>query len=246
MKIRIIGSSSSGNSTYIFNNDTHILVDAGLSAKKTIEIAGRKSFDALFISHEHSDHIKGMKPLMKKTDLSRIYINSRIVEQKFPELKDDPRIQDLIEGTTISVGSMEITPFSTKHDSIYSLGFVISDENTKLGILTDTGSISKVIENALRDCDSLIIETDYDEKLLREYEHYDQLLKERITSNFGHLSNRQVVEYLQSVDLDAKKSIILGHLSPRTNRPEVLEGHLKTAFDNRKFIIASEGLEVEV
>ena len=246
MKLKIVGSSSSGNCTYIFNEDTHILIDAGISAKKTIEITGRNQFDALFISHQHSDHISGVGPLLKKAEITEIYVDPLIIENKLSLLKDNPKLRTPLVSVPIIVGSITVTPFSTKHDTWSCFGFIIKDRNTSLGFLTDTGSLSKVILQALENCNSLFLEADYDEQLLQDYEYYDEILKNRIRSNFGHLSNQQVIEYLQSIDLDSKKVIILGHLSPRTNTPETLEGHLKTAFAHRQFIIAREGLEVEL
>lgn len=224
MKILPIGSSSSGNSTMIYNDDTHILIDCGVSMRSVIEKTGRREFDALLLSHEHSDHITGAGPIGRKTQVP-IYIHEVVYEAK-KDLFDGCVIKHMDETSVIQIGSFVIKPFSTKHDAKHPLGFVIEEPATGviLCYLTDTGNISKTMREATKNCNAFFLECDYDDQLILDYDGYDQLLKDRIMSNFGHLSNKQALEFIQTFNLDAIKAVVFGHISPRTNNPEkVLE-----------------------
>ena len=220
MKLLPIGSSSSGNSTMIYNDDTHILIDCGVSMKAVLAKTGRKEFDALFISHEHGDHISGAGPLGRKTQVP-IFINEIVYTAK-QDLFDGCITRFIDETSSVTIGSFIITPFSTKHDAKHPLGFVVEEPatGTSLCYLTDTGNISKTMREATKNCNVFFLECDYDDQLILDYDGYDQLLKDRIMSNFGHLSNRQALEFIQTFNLDNIKAVIFGHISPRTNSPE--------------------------
>lgn len=238
LQILTIGSSSSGNSTLVYNEDTHILIDCGVSMKSVLEKTARTSFDGLFLSHMHSDHTRGAGPLGRKTEVP-IYINDLAFQEK-SELFTDCEIINISEGVLTTLGSMQILPFSTKHDATASFGFIVKDKDATLGYLTDTGSISKVIREAMAPCTSLFIEMDYDEELIETYEGYDDLLKDRIKSDYGHLGTQQALDFISEFDISKLRSIIIGHISPRTNSPELVWKHISSRFDEyiSKFYIA--------
>ena len=248
MKVLPIASSSSGNATLIFNDNTHILIDAGVAAKKILEASGRKSFDALFISHSHGDHISGAGPLGRKTKVP-IYINE--IEYKSKENEFTSCIIKYIDETSvITIGDFIVKPFSVKHDSKHPLGFVIEEPSTstKLAYITDSGAISKTMRLATKECNAVYIEADYDVDLLEKYSEYDQFLKDRISSNFGHLSNEQALEYISTYDINILKAVIIGHISERTNTPEKIMEHVKAKFPGyeNKFKIAPFTCEIIV
>jgi phosphoribosyl 1,2-cyclic phosphodiesterase len=220
MKILPVGSSSSGNSTLIYNDDTHILIDCGISAKKVFETTGRKEFDALFISHEHGDHISGAGPLGRKTKIP-IYVHETVLKKKEEDFKNC-EIRFMDEMSVITVGSFIIKPFSIKHDATHALGFVIEESTTDTALcyLVDTGSISKTMKERTKHCNAFFIECDYDDELMEQYDGYDELLKDRIRSNYGHLSTSQALNFLGELDLTKIRKIIIAHISPRTNSPE--------------------------
>jgi phosphoribosyl 1,2-cyclic phosphodiesterase len=240
MKLLPVGSSSSGNATYIFNDDTHILIDCGISAKRVLERTGRTSFDALFISHEHSDHITGAGPLARKIKVP-LYMHSVVHQAKLDTLTNCT-VNLIDETSVIQVGSFIIRPFSTKHDAKHSMGFVVEEPAAKVSLcyLTDTGSISKTMREQTKNCNAFFIECDYDEDLMEAYDGYDQLLKDRVTSHFGHLGTLQALEFLQSFDLEKIKAIVIGHISPRTNSPDKVKERIneKVAAYKDKFMIA--------
>lgn len=228
MKVLTIGSSSSGNATLVFNATARILIDAGVAVKTVIEKTGMDKFDACFVSHEHGDHIKSAGALGRKTKVP-IYINNLVYEDKQDLFKNCTIVN--VDGITpITIGDMTVQPFSTKHDAKFSLGFTISDSTGKLCYLTDTGSISKVITNATKDCTTLFIECDYDEESMKEFTGYDDMLKARITSDYGHLSTQQTLEFIGTFDLDKIRNVIIGHLSSNTNSPELVRQRIQARF----------------
>jgi phosphoribosyl 1,2-cyclic phosphodiesterase len=220
VKIKTLASSSEGNCTHIYTKNASILIDAGISAKKTFELSNTEAFDAIFISHEHSDHVKGLGPLGRKTG-AVIYINE-LVYDKIKDKLDNCKINLWKPGESTQVSDLTISNFSTRHDSLHSCGFIINDGISKLGYLTDTGSWTKLMGNALKGCDGYILEADYDYKKLMEYEDYDEFLKERISSNWGHLSNEQTMELIKYLNVKNPKFICFAHLSPRTNSPDLV------------------------
>ena len=237
-----IASSSSGNSTLISNDTVSVIVDSGVAVKQILEKTGRAKFDAIFLSHEHGDHIKTAGALARKTN-SPIYVSALAADKwsaKHIGDFDGCTMVDITDTSVITLGNMTIRTFSTKHDAAHSLGFIFEEPGTKFCYLTDTGRVSKTMLAAMQGCDSYFIECDYDENIMQGYEEYSQDLKDRITSDYGHLSTGQVLDLVQLLDLDRTRKFILGHLSPRTNNPERVLERIKERYPNyvNKFIIA--------
>lgn len=262
MKIRSIASSSSGNCTYITDGEKGLLIDAGgpkLSMKKLFEAIGDVPIDAIFITHEHGDHMGVAGPLARKLNIP-VYIHAdsykkyehdewfeKFAYEKEADLWDrkpkfnNCRVEYLDPTRSYNVGNIQLTPFSTPHDAAYSVGFIVEDTETKkkLGYLTDCGSFTKIMELAMKGCDAYMIEADYDEEMLWAFEEYDEFLKERIASNVGHLSNDQTMKFLEKIGIDSTEFVMFCHLSPRTNTPEkVLEAAEKYFPAHSKFLIA--------
>ena len=242
MQIISVGSSSNGNSTLIFNDTAAILLDSGISVKQVLEKTKRSQFDALLISHSHGDHIKTAGALGRKTKVP-IFINTLEAQKWTKKHIDDFHdcvLHDITDTSVLTFGNITVRPFSTKHDSAHSLGFIFEEPGTKFCYLTDTGSISKSMMAALKDANSYFVECDYDQELMAAYDGYGQDLKDRITSNFGHLSTQQVMELIGELDITRVRKFIIGHLSPRTNSPEKVMERLSEKFPQNldKFIIA--------
>ena len=188
------------------------------------------------------DHVKCAGALARKTK-TPLYISKLAAsrwEDKHVGDFDKCTLIDITDTSVLTIGNMTVKAFSTKHDAAHALGFLFEEPGTRFCYITDTGSISRTMMEAMKDCDAYFIETDYDEQLIKEYEGYDQELKDRITSNFGHLSTGQVLELIQVLDVTHVKKFILGHLSPRTNSPEKVLERVKEKFPDYfdKFIIA--------
>jgi phosphoribosyl 1,2-cyclic phosphodiesterase len=248
MVLKPLASSSEGNSTYIHTENTRILIDAGVSMKKIFELSNQNSFDALIVTHEHSDHIKSAGSIGRKTKCP-IYLHKLVYEKK-KDLFKNCDIKFLDPGNDLIIGDFTIKVFSTKHDSIYTFGFLIKDNVSKKSLcyLTDTGTITPLMRKHMQGADAYLIEADYDLDMLMNYSGYTDFLKERINSNYGHLSNEETMETLKSIGIEKTSHIIFAHLSPRTNTPEKVLGLANQYFPDYsgKFMVAPLDHEVEL
>jgi len=169
------------------------------------------------------DHIRGAGVAGRKSQ-APVYITKASYEKK-PETFNGCDVHFISGGDVIETKGFTIEPFSTRHDSKASLGYIVTEKQTKLkfGHITDTGSFSKLMKLALVGCDAYLVEADYDEQLLNDYDDYDQYLKDRISGPWGHLSNEQAMDFIEEViDIVKVKWISLGHISVRTNTQDLI------------------------
>ena len=254
-------SGSSGNSLFVQTDNTKILVDAGESAKK-IETAlnsidvNINDIDAVIVTHEHSDHIKGLSTISKKFDIP-IYANKETWDA-MPQVAEKTKNQNLFNvNEKFEIGDLKIVPFSIPHDAANPCGFNIFYNNQKISIATDIGHIDKKIIKNLEESSFILLESNYDPNIL-SYSKYPYSLKQRIAGPNGHLSNEaagKTVSYLLNSGL---KNVMLGHLSKENNFPElayktVIDELSASNFDENKIKIAvasrsnpSEILNLEV
>lgn len=219
-------SGSSGNSLFVQTSNTKILVDAGESAKK-IETALNnlevdiKDIDAILVTHEHTDHIKGIATLSKKFDLP-IYAN-RETWQAMPDVNE--KVQEKNKNLfnideTFDIGELKIIPFSTPHDAANSCGFNIFYGNKKISIATDLGHMDNKIIKKLEESSFVLLEANYDANILA-CSKYPYSLKQRILGPNGHLSNETAGKTISYLLNNGLKSVMLGHLSKENNFPEL-------------------------
>ena len=236
MKFSILSSGSRGNATYIETNDVGILVDAGLSG---IEIERRlasvgispQSLDAIVITHEHSDHIKGAGILARRYKLP-VCANLQTLEAAEKALGKLPAVIPVQTGDTLEFKHLFLETFTKCHDAADPMGLVLSSNGARIGFVTDLGRSTRLAEDRLRSCTALIMEFNYDPTMLSEGP-YPLDLKRRINSSEGHLSNDQAAELLETVSHEALKWVVLAHLS-ETNNDAVKALHAaETALDNR-------------
>lgn len=234
MNILPIVSSSSGNCTYISTKTIHILIDAGTSIKNVIAKTGRDKFDAVFVTHAHIDHVSSLGPIARKFKC-QIYMHPIVKNELINKLKNCD-IKDMLPSSHITVGDLEISPFSTKHDSSYTYGFIIKDlhSNKKICYITDTGIITPLMIKYMTNADAFFIETDYDVQMLKDYPDYPDYLKDRIASSHGHLSIDAAMNGLKKVGIDKTSFIIFGHLSKHTNKRELVLKAAHKKFPNYK------------
>ena len=238
MKFSIVGSGSKGNACLIYNKDTLIQIDMGLplkSLKKELDHLGKTVNDiqALFITHEHSDHIVGIPLYHDRVDLyagEGTYASANTVEPFIP----------------LEVGSMVIVPFPTSHDATNPMGYLIEEEGCRLGYVTDTGYLSDEALALIKDCDYYYFESNHDLKMLMDSAR-PAVLKKRIHSKHGHLSNIDSAIYMAELIGPRTKAIYLAHLSEECNTPEIaLSSYHKTldrkgiAHDHIKIVPASQ------
>jgi phosphoribosyl 1,2-cyclic phosphodiesterase len=242
MNVRPLYSSSSGNACKIYTKDTILLIEAGVSYKKLVEANGDQLHpDGVFITHSHGDHINGAGVLGRKSD-APLYMLREAYKKK-EKLFNACNVQIILHGDKLTIGDFEIDVFDTRHDRP-SVGFIITEIKTgkRFGYVTDTGAIGKLVRLAISDCDAYLLETDYDEDELEKTSEYDDVLKDRIRSPWGHLGTQQTLDYINNyIDLEKVSWILLGHLSTVTNSPELVTARLENTIDKKyidKFYLA--------
>lgn len=228
MKFGTIASGSSGNCLYAGNEDTHILIDAGISCKriceglKTFELDG-KDIQGILITHEHTDHISGLGVLARKFHIP-IYGTEKTLRQisgmgNLGKIDRD-LFQPIEAGKAFSVGSLSVESFSISHDAADPVSYLVRDGAQKLGMVTDLGYYDEEIVEHLKNSHLLYVEANHDIHMLQAgpYPYY---LKRRILSERGHLCNEKAAQLVTELMNDQLSRVILGHLSKENNYPEL-------------------------
>jgi phosphoribosyl 1,2-cyclic phosphodiesterase len=245
--ITSLNSGSNGNCYYIGNKTDAVLIDVGLSCRETEKRMKKLGLDmktvkAIFVSHEHGDHIKGVSTLANKYNLP-VYITSKTA-------KYGPRlISHISKGFTadkpVSIGSLSITPFTKYHDATDPHSFIISYNGTTVGVLTDIGKVCKEVIQHFTQCHAVFLEANYDETML-ENGKYPIHLKNRIRGGLGHLSNKEALELFISHRSPALSHLLLAHLSKENNSPELVTQLFTQHAKDTKVIVASRFQSTEV
>lgn len=230
VEICALASGSNGNCYYIGNNEEAVLIDAGLSFKQILRRFESKALDpkkirALFITHEHGDHVRGARVTGKKLDIP-IYMTKGTYDSAFRTWKPISYIA-IENNIPVEVGSFRIYPILKSHDASEPTSFRIEHEGYNIGVFTDIGSPCDNVKNHLRQCHALFLETNYDLQLLKEGP-YPYHLKARIDSTVGHLSNVQAFELLSEHAHPQLQCVFLSHLSAENNRPELAAREFKS------------------
>lgn len=221
MKLTVFASGSSGNCCLIQGGRKNILVDAGISAKRIGDALSRaelspSSLDGIFITHEHSDHIKGLSVFLKKTPVP-VYAPGVVAAalcRLIPGVS--PYIRPFSPEAPVQLGDLTISAFPTSHDTMQSVGYRFAADGRSIAIATDTGCVSNALLDALSGSDIALLEANYDEQMLR-YGPYPAALKRRILSDEGHLSNAECTWLASVLAQRGTGQIILGHLSAHNN-----------------------------
>lgn len=226
LRISSLASGSSGNITYIESDTTKLLVDCGLSGKKTtqlLESIGRRpeDLDAILVTHEHSDHIQGVGVLARKYGMD-IYANDltwRAMANKVGKI-DLEQKHHFESGEIKTIGNIDIASFSVSHDAADPQFYTFEKDQKRFAILTDTGYVSDKMRGLLRNADAYLIEANHDLSMLR-MGSYPWSLKQRILSDKGHLSNEDGALAISEMLGDKTRQIYLGHLSRENNMKEI-------------------------
>lgn len=242
MKYCSIGSGSSGNCHYVGYKDTNILIDAGLSGKRITKGLDEIDVDAsklngIFVTHEHSDHIKGVGILSRKYDLP-IFVNYKTwnaIKEKIGKVKEE-NIKIFENDTNYAVGDMEIKPFSITHDAADPVGFKMTDGKESIAVATDIGHISENIKNNLLGSKLVVLESNYDKEMLL-MGSYTYALKKRVMSDIGHLSNEDAARFAVELIKNGAEDILLAHLSRENNFPAL-------AFETSNHILTENGMKI--
>lgn len=223
IKLCLLASGSKGNSIYISDGQTSVLIDAGLSG---VEIERRmkannlapENLDAIIVSHEHADHIHGVGVLSRRFAIP-VHISHKTRDAASSLLGRIDEFNIFECGTGFNINDIYFHPFSLSHDAKDTAGFTVSKNKTKIGIATDLGIATTIVKEHLKMCSILILEANHDPDMLVDGP-YPWPLKQRIKSRAGHLSNEDSKVLLQEIVHDNLEHVILSHLSETNNTPE--------------------------
>jgi phosphoribosyl 1,2-cyclic phosphodiesterase len=231
LRVTVLASGSRGNCTVFSTSCGSILVDAGISCRETLKRMKTVDEDphklkAIVISHEHADHVTGLQVLANKLKVP-VYMTEATYDNWRKSARDREgkpgkleRREHFHAGRSFSIGDITINAFTIPHDAADPCGFTFKVEGVKIGLVTDLGYLPYSVKHHLRGCDGLIIESNHDLEMLRNGP-YPWMVKQRVMSRVGHLSNSALAEFLAS-DYDGSAAfLILAHLSEQNNYPEL-------------------------
>lgn len=218
MILHVLASGSKGNATYLEIDNHKILIDAGMSYLNLKQLLHEKAIDHLdtiLITHDHSDHIKGLKQLQK-------HFHATVYGPISSKIKNSTSVDELSNLSNIVIKAFEVS-----HDTEKTYGYII-EGSIKVCYISDCGYLSSDVLNLLLNCDVILLEANHDIELLMKNQKYSWILKQRILGDKGHLSNDQFMSYLKILVSANTKHVIALHLSEENNTPE----HVTTILDN--------------
>jgi len=246
--IASLNSGSNGNCYYIGNEREAVLVDVGISCRE-VELRMSKlnlnieKVKAIFVSHEHIDHIRGVTVLSKKykipvyiSQLTHRHSGVRILHEMLHFFESEEEI---------AIGGLVVIPFEKRHDAMDPFSFIVEEEGIKVGVITDVGIACERVIHYFRQCHACFLESNYDVSMLEEG-GYPLRLKNRIRGGHGHLSNKQALELFLKHRPKFMSHLILSHLSKNNNHPEVVQELFSSHAGNTDIIIASRYEETKL
>ena len=235
IRFAILGSGSGGNAAVVECGGVRLMIDAGLSAKQlclrlTQLGIDPASLNGILLTHEHGDHVRGLKTFLKKHPVTVFATH---------DTRRELSIQGFTEGTwrtfetanSFAIGDAMIHSFTVHHDAVDPVGYVISTHSRQLGVVSDVGHVTQSMTERLRGLHGLFVEANYDSQLLELDTKRPWQTKQRIASRHGHLSNDQVAELLREISHPGLGRVVLGHLSSDCNKPDVALSRLRACLE---------------
>lgn len=240
-----LNSGSNGNCYYVGNHDNAVLIDGGISCREIEKRMKRlglsiKNIKAVFVSHEHGDHIHGISTLAKKHRI-HIYISPGTLQNGNVTINED-RVIALRSHEPFVFGSLRVTAFPKFHDAFDPHSFMVSSDTVNVGIFTDIGIACENVVRYFKQCHAAFLEANYDEAML-ENGGYPRALKNRISSDTGHLSNKQAMQLFITHRPPFMTHLFLSHLSKHNNTPKIVKEMFFPVAGNTQIIIASRDKE---
>lgn len=225
MQLTILGSGSGGNCAYVETGEVRLLVDAGFSPRQIrqrLAAIGRapETLTAILISHEHTDHIRGLAGLAGTLRIP-VYCNRDTGQEIRRLLEIEAEFQIFETGQSFEIGDVTVETFSVPHDAQDPVGFLLRTAAGNIGFVTDLGHVTRLVGERTRQAHVLVLESNHDVKLLQECPHRPWSLKQRILSRHGHLSNEACADALEAIMNERLRHVYLAHLSRDCNRPEL-------------------------
>ncbi|MEP7265835.1 MAG: MBL fold metallo-hydrolase [Bacteroidota bacterium] len=236
-----LNSGSNGNCFYIGNKTEAVLIDAGISCRETEKRMknlhlSMQQVKAIFISHEHSDHIRGVQVMATKYKLP-VYITPDTLYRSNLLLEKDI-VRSFTANESVQIGNLTVIPFTKHHDAIDPYSFVIEESGTKVGVLTDIGTLCEQVIHHFKQCNAVFLESNYDEQMLEEG-NYPLHLKKRIRGGKGHLSNKQALDLFITHRPIFLSHVFLSHLSANNNNAELVHQLFTRHAGKTKIVVAS-------
>jgi len=246
--ITSLNSGSNGNCYYVGNENEAVLIDAGISCRETEKRMTRLGLSmakvkAIFISHEHGDHIRGLTVMAKKYRIP-VYITSKTINNSRLELPAE-LVRTFTSHEIVHIGSLRVTCFPKVHDAAEPHSFMITCGAIKVGVFTDLGVVCDQLSRHFQLCDAAFLEANYDEEMLQNG-NYPYYLKSRISGGEGHLSNRQALELFTNFRPAKLSHLLLSHLSKDNNCPELVENLFNQHAEQTLIVVASRSEETPV
>ena len=243
-----LNSGSNGNCYYIGTNEEAVLIDAGISCRETERRMRRlalsmKKVKAIFVTHEHSDHINGVAMLSKKYQLP-VYITPLTLSNSSARIKSE-LIRGFKPNETVILGSLTITAHTKSHDAVDPHNFIVTDGSVRVGVFTDIGHVCANVVAQFKECHAAFLESNYDDKMLDEG-GYPLHLKNRIRNGKGHLSNVQAAQLFMDHAPSCMSHLFLSHLSRHNNKPEIAQSLFKQIANGTEIVVASRYVETEL
>lgn len=231
MRFAVLGSGSGGNAAVVEGGGLRLMIDAGLSAKQLSLRLNQvgvdpASLDGILITHEHGDHVRGLKVFLKQNPVPvfTTAATARIVRESGIE---GGTWKFFEAGQTFAIGGIAVETFAIQHDAVDPVGFVLGASSQRLGFLSDAGFVTRSMTERLRGLAGIFVEANYDEGLLEADSKRPWSIKQRISSRHGHLSNGQVTDLIRDIAHPALGRVVLGHLSSDCNAPDLILSQLR-------------------
>jgi phosphoribosyl 1,2-cyclic phosphodiesterase len=243
-----LNSGSNGNCYYVGNQEEAVLIDGGISCRETEKRMKRlglslKKVKAIFVTHEHGDHIHGVPALSKKHKIP-VYITSGTLQSRNVEIQEQ-LVVSFRGSVPVTIGGLTVTGFPKLHDACDPHSFIVSDGSVNVGVFTDIGLACENVISHFRQCHAAFLEANYDESLL-ENGSYPYHLKLRIRGGKGHLSNTQALELFLTHRSPHMSHLFLSHLSQDNNRPKIVQDLFRKNAGETEIIIASRSRETQL
>ena len=255
MRLMSIASGSSGNCIYVGDDNTHLLVDAGISRKRIEEGLNSiglsvSDMNGILVTHEHSDHISGLGVILRKNNIPVYGTNGtmeEVAKTKYLEKVDLSLLNGLYADSDYVIGSLRVHPFSISHDAVEPCGYRISslDGRKSVAVATDMGCYNDYIVENLTGLDAILLEANHDIKML-QVGSYPYYLKQRILGNNGHLCNEMSGRLLDRILSGRLKKVYLGHLSKENNYPDLAYESVRSEINLSDSPFKADDFDIEV
>ena len=229
MRFASLGSGSKGNSTVVESDTACVMVDCGFGLRNActrLERIGKSPEDltAIIVTHEHSDHWKGIGALSAKYNIP-VYLSAGSLKAK--QIQSGEALFNCIDShRDFYVGDICIKPVPVPHDAREPIQYILSNGKVQLGILTDLGHFTPHVVSSYSKCDALLLECNYDDDMLLDGP-YPRFLKDRVSGMFGHMSNRRAADWLLALDLSRLKTLVIGHISAKNNDVSLIKAAIE-------------------